>query len=174
MPILKQNARSSTFASLMTKEPFQLFLSSAPMEPSSTRTTSSAIGGSTLNALKLKIYTPWMTKLQLREKSLQLQHLMSSQPTQLPLMPQPLHPMLSHKLPQVLPLLLRLIMRKAEKLVPGRLPSLLLSHQFEAFKIKNLHMMLFIDLVTHLVIGLLTCVVKFWLQFFYNQNFYFI
>ena len=58
MLILKLSAKSSTSASLMTKEPFQLFLSSAPMEPSSTKTTSSAIGGSTLNALKLKVSTP--------------------------------------------------------------------------------------------------------------------
>ena len=146
MLTLKLNAKSSTSASLMTKKHFQLFHSSAPTEPSSIRTTSFAIGGSTLNALKLKVSIPWMTKLQLREKSLQLQHLMSSQPTQLPLMPKHLHhilslkplwhlpPMLSPKVPQLLLQLPRLIMRKAEKHAPRRLPSLLLSLQSEAFK----------------------------------------
>ena len=62
-----------------------------------------------------------MTKLQLREKSLLLQHLMSSQPTQLPLIPQHLHPMLSHKLPQLLPLRLRPIMSRQELVAQGQI-----------------------------------------------------
>jgi hypothetical protein len=57
MLTLKLNAKSSTFATLMTKVPFRQFHSYAPMEPSSTRTISSVIGGSTLNAQKLKTFT---------------------------------------------------------------------------------------------------------------------
>jgi hypothetical protein len=57
MLIPTPSAKSSTFAAQMKKESKQLSHSSAPMEPSSTRTTLSVIGGSTLNALKLKAFT---------------------------------------------------------------------------------------------------------------------
>jgi len=57
MPTPTPSAKSSTFAAQMKKESKQLSHSSAPTEPSSTKTTSSAIGGSTLNAPKLKVFT---------------------------------------------------------------------------------------------------------------------
>merc|ERR1712001_254122 len=65
MLILKQNAKSSTFALLMAKAVFLHIHSFAPMEPFSTKIISSVIGGSTSIVQKLKLYIVSMTKLQL-------------------------------------------------------------------------------------------------------------
>ena len=86
MLTLTPSAKSSTSAPLMKKRPWAPSPSSAPTEPSSTRTTSSAIGGSTLTALKLKVSTHSMIKWQLREKSLQMLHPTVCQLTQLDLL----------------------------------------------------------------------------------------
>ena len=59
MLILRLSARSSISALLTVKVDLPSTVSSAPMEPSSTRTTSSVIGGSTSTALKLKL---WLLK----------------------------------------------------------------------------------------------------------------
>ena len=59
MPTLRPSAKSSTSALLTARVALPSTLSSAPMEPSSTRTTSFAIGGSTLTAQKLRASTPW-------------------------------------------------------------------------------------------------------------------
>jgi len=56
--MLRLSARSSTFAPLMDRAVLPSTPSSAPTEPSSTRTTSSAIGGSTSTAPKLRVSTP--------------------------------------------------------------------------------------------------------------------
>jgi hypothetical protein len=56
MLTMKLVARCSTFVLLTARAVSPSTASSAPMEPSSTRTTSSATGGSTLTALRLR---PW-------------------------------------------------------------------------------------------------------------------
>ena len=63
MLILKLNAKSSTSVLLTDKVVLLNTLSSAPTVPSSTKTTSSVIGGSTLIALKLKTSTASMMTL---------------------------------------------------------------------------------------------------------------
>ena len=68
MLTLTLSARLSMFAQLTDKVVWARTLSSAPTEPSSTRTTSSAIGGSTLTAQRLQVgYTyflgPYFFKL---------------------------------------------------------------------------------------------------------------
>ena len=57
MPILKLNAKFSTFVPLMDKVDSPSTLSFAPTAPSSTKTTSFVIGGSTLTVLRPKVFT---------------------------------------------------------------------------------------------------------------------
>ena len=82
MLILRPSARHSTSALLMDKEVWPSIASSAPTEPSSTRTTSSATGGSTLTAPRLKVSTPRMRRLLLSERLPLLLHL-TRPPTEL-------------------------------------------------------------------------------------------
>ena len=56
MLTLKPNARCSTSALLMARVALPSTPSSAPTEPSSTRNTSSAIGGSTLTAQRPRLW----------------------------------------------------------------------------------------------------------------------
>ena len=63
MPIPRPNAKSSTSAHLTARVVSANTPSFAPTEPSSTRTTSFAIGGSTLTALRLKRSTLSTTTL---------------------------------------------------------------------------------------------------------------
>merc|ERR1719397_1508350 len=63
---LRLSARLSTSARLMALVGSPSTASSAPTEPSSTRTTSSATGGSTLTAPPLRSSTPSTTRLQQR------------------------------------------------------------------------------------------------------------
>ena len=119
MLTLRPSARFSTSVPLMTREPWAPSLSSALMEPSSTKTTSSVTGGSTLSAPKLRDSTRSMTRLQLSERNLQL-HLptMSWPPTRLAQLPR-------------LPLrFLLLLTRKAELVAPDKLLSLLFQGLF--------------------------------------------
>merc|ERR1719483_1157114 len=69
MLILKPSARLSTSVPAMGRAASPSTASSVPMEPSSTRTTSSAIGGSTLTALLLKASMPETWKLKLKDKT---------------------------------------------------------------------------------------------------------
>merc|ERR1711963_328807 len=71
MLIQKPNAKCSTFVLLMELEVLPNIVSCVPMEPSSTRTTSSVTGGSTLTVLKLRVFTASMTNLQQKERLLQ-------------------------------------------------------------------------------------------------------
>ena len=57
MPILKLNAKFSTFVLLMDKVDSPSTLSFAPTVPSSTKTTSFVIGGSTSTVLRPKVFT---------------------------------------------------------------------------------------------------------------------
>ena len=78
MLIPKLTAKYSTSVPLMDKEVLQNILSSAPTELFSTKTTLSVIGGSTLIALKLKIFILSMKILPLNVKlTLKLVHLMN-------------------------------------------------------------------------------------------------
>merc|ERR1711892_712184 len=63
MPMVKPNAKFSTFAQLMELVVSLSTVSCAPTEPSSTRTTSSATGGLTLIVLKLKVFSLSTMKL---------------------------------------------------------------------------------------------------------------
>ena len=56
MPILKLNVKFSTSVPLMVKVVLPSTLSFAPTVPSSTRTTSFVIGGSTLIVVRLKVF----------------------------------------------------------------------------------------------------------------------
>lgn len=67
-PTLKLIAKHSTYAPLMVSEALPNIPSSAQMEPSLTKNTSSAIGGSTLTAQKLKDFTLWTMTLPLNVK----------------------------------------------------------------------------------------------------------
>merc|ERR1739836_303315 len=67
----RPSARLSTSAPLTAPEVWPSTASSAPTEPSSTRTTSSATGGSTLTAPPPRSSTPSTTRLQLRGTLLQ-------------------------------------------------------------------------------------------------------
>merc|ERR550517_1025474 len=62
MPTPRRSARSSTFARPMALVASPSTASSAPTKPSSTRTTSSATGGSTLTAPQLRSSTPSTTR----------------------------------------------------------------------------------------------------------------
>merc|ERR1719290_607161 len=68
MPILRLNVKHSTFAQLMELEVWPSTASSVLMVHSSTRTTSSVIGGSTLTAPLLRIFTLSTMKLLLNVK----------------------------------------------------------------------------------------------------------
>jgi hypothetical protein len=85
MLILKLNARLSTFAQLMVRVVWPSTASSAPTEPSSTRTTSSATGGSTLTATRLRVSTLRMRRLLRSGKLL--------------LLPPQIRPLTEHRLP---------------------------------------------------------------------------
>merc|ERR1712123_475213 len=63
MPMVKPNAKFSTFAQLMELVVSLSTVSCAPTEPSSTRTTSSVTGGLTLIVLKLKVFSLATMKL---------------------------------------------------------------------------------------------------------------
>merc|ERR1711892_447536 len=63
MPMVKPNAKFSTFAQLMELVVSLSTASCAPTQPSSTRTTSSVTGGLTLIVLKLKVFSLSMMKL---------------------------------------------------------------------------------------------------------------
>merc|ERR1719431_1590597 len=76
MLTLKLSAKPSTFAQLMGLEVWPSTASSVPMVPSSTRTTSSATGGSTLTAPLLRNSTLSMTRLLLNVKLLTVPPLM--------------------------------------------------------------------------------------------------
>ena len=80
MLILRPSARSSTFAPLTDRVVWPSTASSAPMEPSSTRTTSSATGGSTLIALRLRVSIPRMRKLLPKERLQQVRPPMQLRP----------------------------------------------------------------------------------------------
>ena len=67
MLTLRLNVKHSTFAQLMELEVWPSTASSVLMVQSSTRTTSSVTGGSTLTVLKLKVSTPSMMTLPLKE-----------------------------------------------------------------------------------------------------------
>merc|ERR1719504_270304 len=69
---LRLSARLSTSARPMALVGSPSTASSAPTEPSSTRTTSSATGGSTLTAPPLRSSTPSTTRLPQRGKPLQV------------------------------------------------------------------------------------------------------
>merc|ERR1719336_3146118 len=71
MLIQKPNVKCSTFVLLMELEVLPNIVSCVPMEPSSTRTTSSVTGGSTLTVPKLRVFTASMTNLQQKERLLQ-------------------------------------------------------------------------------------------------------
>merc|ERR550517_290479 len=77
------SARRSTSARPMALVGSPSTASSAPTEPSSTRTTSSATGGSTLTAPLPKTFTPSTTR-SLQNVTL-LQETLASQATELPL-----------------------------------------------------------------------------------------
>ena len=68
MLILRPSARHSTSALLMDRAVLPSTASSAPTEPSSTRTTSSATGGSTLTAMRLRVSIPRTRRLLLSER----------------------------------------------------------------------------------------------------------
>jgi len=68
MPILKPNAKLSTYAQLMASEVFPNTLSCAPMEPSLTKLISFVIGGLTLIVLKPKDSTVGTMKSLLNNK----------------------------------------------------------------------------------------------------------
>merc|ERR1719347_1721831 len=68
MLTLRQSVRCSASAQLMELEVFQNTASSVPMEHSLIRTILFVIGGSTLTAPLLRISTPSMTRLLLRER----------------------------------------------------------------------------------------------------------
>ena len=70
MLTLRPSAKSSTSAPPMARVDLPSTPSSAPTEPSSTRTTSSATGGSTLTAQKPRDSTHWTTRSPLNEKLL--------------------------------------------------------------------------------------------------------
>merc|ERR1719431_504722 len=70
MLTLRRSAKPSTFAQLMELEVWPSTASCVPTEPSSTRTTSSAIGGSTLTARLLRNSTLSMMRLLLNVKPL--------------------------------------------------------------------------------------------------------
>merc|ERR1719481_613449 len=72
MLTLRLNVKHSTFAQLMELEVWPSTASSVLMVHSSTRTTSSVIGGSTLTAPLLRIFTLSMMKSLLNVKLLQL------------------------------------------------------------------------------------------------------
>lgn len=104
MLIPKLTAKYSTSVPLMDKEVLPNILSSAPTELFSTKTTLSVIGGSTLIALKLKIFILLMKILPLNVKQtlklvllmnhnldMELLHLLT---TTMPLMPLPITIML--------------------------------------------------------------------------------
>ena len=80
MPILKPNAKLSTYAQLMASEVFPNTLSCAPMEPSLTKLISFVIGGLTLIVLKPKDSTVGTMKSLLNNKLTQfrLTHQMPS------------------------------------------------------------------------------------------------
>ena len=63
MLTLRPSARPSISAQLTVRAVSPSTASSAPMEPSSTRTTSSVTGGSTLTAMKLRVCTQRMRRL---------------------------------------------------------------------------------------------------------------
>merc|ERR1711881_139463 len=62
-PTPRPNVRLSTFALLMEPVVWPSTASCVPTEPSSTRTTSSATGGSTSTVLRLRDFTLSMTRL---------------------------------------------------------------------------------------------------------------
>ena len=91
----------------MDLEALQNTLSFAPMEPSSTKNTSSVTGGSTSTAQKLKDFTPWTKTLLLSVK--------------LPPPPDPKdlpHPHKAHMLPQAEDL--KPVTKAADKDEPGQ------------------------------------------------------
>ena len=91
MLTLRPSVKSSTYVPQLTRVSSLQSPSSAPMELSLTRTTSSATGGSTLTAQRLRDSTHWTTRLLPSEKNLQLPLLMLCPPTQqLPLFSRPL------------------------------------------------------------------------------------
>merc|ERR1712224_733071 len=86
MLMVRLSARSSISAQLMELEVWPSTASSAPTEPSSTRTTSSVIGGSTSTVLKLRIFTLSMMTSLLNVLKLMPLPLMLKLPTLLLLM----------------------------------------------------------------------------------------
>ena len=91
---LRLNVRSFISVPQLTRVSSLQSPSSAPMEPSSTRTTSSATGGSTLTAQSPRDSTHWMIRLQLNVKNLQ-----APLPMLCPLTPLALQLHLHQKLP---------------------------------------------------------------------------
>ena len=92
MLILKPNVKHSTSVLLMELVVLPNTASFVPMEPYSTRTTSSVTGGSTLTVPQLRISTASMTRLLLKEMPLQEpQTKPSMEPHSLSMLPQFLH-----------------------------------------------------------------------------------
>ena len=77
---LRLNVRSFISVPQLTRVSSLQSPSSAPMEPSSTRTTSSATGGSTLIALRLRVSIPRMRKLLPKERLQQVRPPMQLRP----------------------------------------------------------------------------------------------
>merc|ERR1712083_1093774 len=102
----RPSARSSTSAQLMELEVLPSTASSVPTEPSSTRTTSSATGGSMSIALnQLQLLQKRTLKLLLLAKK--LLHLSLTEPTLL--LKLTLHTLLLPKLPRMLPVVISLL-----------------------------------------------------------------
>ena len=92
MLILKPNVKHSTSVLLMELVVLPNTASFVPMEPYSTRTTSSVTGGSTLTVPQLRISTASMTRLLLKEMPLlEPQTKPSMEPHSLSMLPQFLH-----------------------------------------------------------------------------------
>ncbi len=89
MLIPTPNVKHSMSALLTATVAWARLPSCAPMEPSSTRTTSSAIGGSTLIALKLLVFIHWTRRMLLKENKLRL--LLPQKPSTL------MHPQLAYQ-----------------------------------------------------------------------------
>merc|ERR1712083_1153739 len=104
----RPSARSSTSAQLMELEVLPSTASSVPTEPSSTRTTSSATGGSMSIALnQLQLLQKRTLKLLLLVKTTKLLHLSLTEPTLL--LKLTLHTLLLPKLPRMLPVVISLL-----------------------------------------------------------------
>ena len=127
MLTLNPNARSSTSVPPTRRVSWAPSPSSVQTEPSSIRTTSSAIGGSTLTAQKPRASTPWTTRSLLNVKNWPLQQLLTAcPPTQLLL------------LPKLLKLLVKLLLNLLVKLPLNLLEKQLLRNPWQTMRNKGL------------------------------------